>query len=103
MPRKFLKPEDLTVIVDTREQTPWDMSPYKIENRALPTSDYSLKGMEHELCIERKSMGDLLSCVSTNRERFDKTIQRMLSYKNRLVVVEGTWLDAQSGNWRPKV
>lgn len=103
MARKDLVPDDITVIIDTREQTPWDMSPLKTEKGTLETGDYTIKGLEHVIAIERKSLGDLLGCIGQSRERFDKEIKRMLSYPCRCVIVEAHWGELMAGNWRSHI
>lgn len=98
-----LPAEALTCIIDTREQHPADVSPLKSIRGTLPTGDYSLAGLESHVAIERKSLGDLLSCIGTSRERFEKELQRLLAYPCRAVVVETTWEFFQRGEWRSEV
>ena len=97
-----IRPEQITAVIDTREQMPLDLAPLRVEIATLTTGDYSVKGLEHVIAIERKSLSDALSCIGQQRERFDKEIQRMLAYPTRAVVVETTWADlsAASGGHR---
>ena len=47
-----------SVIVDSREQIPFEFTSSKIGNiinRKLNTGDYSIEGLEETLCIERKA------------------------------------------------
>lgn len=101
--RKTLEPADITVIVDSREQTPWDLAPLQMERGSLQTGDYALKGGEAWTAIERKSLPDLMGCIGGERERFEREMQRMLAYETRAVIVEGSWRDIESGNYRAKV
>lgn len=103
MGRKTLRPEDLTAIVDPREQRPWSLSPLKSERGTLYTGDYSVKGLENEIAIERKSLEDLLGCVGQSRDRFEHCVQRLLAYPVRAVIVEATWADLEAGAWRCKI
>lgn len=103
MARKTLDPADITAIIDTREQRPWDLSPLKTVEGTLPTGDYSVVGLEHDISIERKSLEDLLGCVGQHRERFDKEMHRLLSYPCRAVIVEASWPQIEAGEWRSKV
>ena len=100
-------PEQFTAIVDSREQHPLDLSPLRTEVACLQTGDYSIKYLEDQISIERKSLDDLLACCGRERARFDKEIQRLLSYPTRALVVETTWGDIAAGQWRsslsPKV
>lgn len=90
MPTKALSPEDITVLIDSREQTPLDLSPLKSESATLPTGDYSVKGLEHFVCVERKSLSDLMGCIGYGRERFEREMHRILAYPARLLIVEGS-------------
>ncbi len=95
-----LDPGSVTAIVDSREQLPLDLAPLWTESATLTTGDYSLKGLEHHVCIERKSLDDLLGCVGRDRERFERELQRMLAYPVRVLLVESTWADIELGQWR---
>ncbi len=98
-----LKPENVTALIDTREQQLLDLSPLKTEAATLPTGDYSLKGLEHVVAIERKSLDDLLGCVGRDRERFDREVQRLLAYPVRVLLIEATWAQIELGQWRSKL
>lgn len=93
------KPEDLVAIIDTAEQLPYDLSPMQMVRGNLYTGDYSLVGLEDEICIERKSLSDFLGVVGGDRERFDREIIRMLAYKSRAMVIEATWEQVETGDW----
>lgn len=97
-----IKPEQITGIIDTREQCPLTL-PFRTETATLATGDYSVKGLEHVITVERKSCSDLLGCIGGDRERFGRELQRMLGYPVRAVVVEATWADLEAGNWQSKV
>jgi DNA excision repair protein ERCC-4 len=98
-----LKPEDCCAIVDSREQLPLDLSPLKVEAGNLATGDYSVKGLEHIVAIERKSAEDMLACIGRERERFEREIQRLLAYPVRAIVVEAGWQFFELGDWRGNV
>ena len=98
-----LKPENLIAIVDSREQTPFDLSPLKMEVGSLPTGYYSVKGLEHCVAFERKSLGDLLGCIGYNRERFERELQRLKAYESRGVIVEASWSELAEGRWHSKI
>ncbi len=103
MARKELKAEDVTAIIDTREQTPWALTPLRTEPGTLVTGDYSIKGLESEIAIERKSLPDLLGCIGNERERFEKEIKRLIAYPCRAIIVEATWREFGAGGWRSRV
>ena len=98
-----LKPEQITAIVDTREQTPLDLAPLTVEVGTLPTGDYSVKGLVNVIAIERKSLTDLLGCIGQDRERFDREVMRLLAYPVRAIVIEATWQEVEAGQWRSKI
>lgn len=103
MARKTLDPSDITAIIDTREQRPWNLDPLKTKPGTLATGDYSIFGLENEISIERKSLADLLGCVGNDRERFDKEVIRLLAYSCRAVIVEASWSDLEAGLWRHQI
>lgn len=98
-----LDPSSVVCIIDSREQMPLDLSPLSTITSTLPTGDYSVRGLEHHVCIERKSLDDMLGCVGRDRDRFDREIQRMLAYPIRVLLVEATWQQIEMGQWRSKV
>jgi DNA excision repair protein ERCC-4 len=97
------KPSMLTAIIDTRENQPLDLNPLKTTVATLTTGDYSIRGLESVISIERKSLSDLLSCVGTDRQRFDREVMRLKAYPCRALVIEATWAELESGDWRSKV
>jgi DNA excision repair protein ERCC-4 len=97
-----LKPEQLVGIIDTREQTPVQLE-FPSTRGTLSTGDYSIQGLEHVIAIERKSLSDLLGCIGTERERFERELQRMLAYPTRAVVVESEWDIIEAGEWSSRV
>lgn len=98
-----LRPEQVVAVVDTREQLPLDLSPLAVEVGTLTTGDYSVRGLENVIAIERKSLSDLLGCIGQERERFDREVLRLLAYPCRAIVIESTWADLEAGDWRSKV
>ncbi|MBW3596392.1 MAG: hypothetical protein KY475_03845 [Planctomycetes bacterium] len=98
-----LQSDQLLALVDSREQAPLDLAPLRVESATLPTGDYSLRGLETIIAIERKSQQDLIGCVGRQRERFDREVQRLLAYPVRALVVEATWQEIEAGNWRGEV
>ena len=96
-------PEQITAIIDTREQTPLDLSPLQTTSGTLVTGDYSVVGLQAVVALERKSQADMLSCIGTERERFDREVQRLLAYPVRALVIESTWAEFEAGDWRSKI
>lgn len=100
---KDLRIEDVTAIADSREQLPLDLTPMRAVRETLTTGDYSIKGLEHCIAVERKSLADLIGCVGVHRERFEREIQRLLAYETRAIVVEASWSALELGQWRSAV
>jgi DNA excision repair protein ERCC-4 len=103
MPHKDLRPEDVTAVQDTREQTPLNLAPLKTVVGTLHCGDYSVAGLTNSIAIERKSLSDLIGCVGRERERFEKEIQRLLAYETRAIIVEATWSQLHMPNWRGQI
>ena len=93
----------MTAVIDSREQCPLDLAPLRSVTGTLATGDYSIRGLENVIAVERKSLPDLLSCIGTARERFDREVQRLLAYPCRAIVVEATWLELEQGGWWSQV
>ena len=78
---------NFTIIVDTREQQPWEFKEHVVAYRKLDTGDYSVEGLEHLLCIERKKSA---SEFATNivESRFKDVIMRMSQLKYSFLLLE---------------
>lgn len=98
-----LKLGDLVAIQDTREQLPWDLSPMKSELGTLSVGDYSLKGLESVIAIERKSLDDFVSCCGGERERFQRELDRLRGWPVSAIIIEASWADLQLGQWRSRL
>lgn len=98
-----LKPEQVVAIIDTSQQCPLDLEPLRSVPGSLATGDYSIKGLEHVIAIERNSLPDLIACVGRERERSDREVQRLLAFPVRALIVETTWAHLESHNWRGKI
>jgi DNA excision repair protein ERCC-4 len=99
MPHTELRPEDITAIIDTREQRPWTLAPLKTRRATLRTGDVSVGGLEAEIAVERKSLGDLLACIGGARKRFEEEIERLQAYPVRAVIVEAPFQELVMGAW----
>jgi DNA excision repair protein ERCC-4 len=98
-----LKPENVTAIIDSREQLGFNLAPLKSVIDTLDAGDYSIRGLENQIAVERKSLPDLVSCCGIERERFERELQRLLGYSTRAVVVEASWADLERGEWRSRL
>lgn len=98
-----LKPEHVTAIRDSREQTPFNLAPLKEKVDTLTTGDYSIVGLEHVISLERKSLQDLVGCCGHGRERFERELARMRAFAVRGVIVEGTWSQIELQQYRSTI
>lgn len=83
----------LTIIEDTREQTPLDFTGYRgVESvrSGLKTGDYSVQDHEDEICFERKSVPDLVGTLISGHERFLREMDRMKDFQVKYILVEHT-------------
>ncbi len=78
------------LIIDTREQWPLEFPHFPSERGTLPTGDYGLAALPRLMCIERKSMADLVQSLTSERERFDRELDRMRAYPLRRLLIVGT-------------
>ena len=95
--------EPLTILVDTREQTPltpWFSNAVAVEVVGLPTGDYSAKHCTELVTIERKSAADFVACCTFERERFLDQMQRLSKYQVKALVIEANWRDFARGAYR---
>src|SRR5271167_1971536 len=89
------------IIVDSREQCPFNFGPFPIERRTLKTGDYSVKTKDLNLvsrvAIERKSLPDLLGCIGQSRQRFERELVRLSALEYGALVFEFSMLDLLTG------
>lgn len=91
----------MRIIQDTREQAPFTFQGERYANTevllgTLTVGDYSLSGLQDLVGVERKSLPDLLTCLGSERERFERELQRAANMK-LLVVVEASWTALANG------
>ncbi len=102
MKKKFERNQVLALI-DTREQTPWILPAIYSTTASLTTGDYSLNGFEDQITIERKSLDDLLGCIGQHRARFERELHRLRGFKTGVVIIETSWHELESGEWRSRI
>ena len=81
------------IITDTREQNPLVFPHLPSERGTLATGDYSVRGLEKRLAVERKSMADMVGSLTHERARFMAELQRMRAYACRRLLLVGTQLE----------
>ncbi len=93
----------ITIIYDDRENKGWNETTFPrrsftLARKRLSTGDYTIKGLEQVVAIERKSGWDeILTNLSTKRNynRFADELKRMTKYPVRLLIVEASWRDME--------
>lgn len=94
----------IPVVIDTREQRPFTFEGMKCDaadgggpltvptvRGTLKSGDYSLRGYETAVAVERKSLEDLYGTLGQGRERFERELVRLSSHRFAAVVIEATW------------
>jgi ERCC4-type nuclease len=78
---------DFTIIVDTREQQPWEFKEFAVAHTKLDTGDYSIEGMENVVAIERKkSVSEFANNITESR--FTDVVMRMSELKYSFLLLE---------------
>tara|TARA_R110000824_G_scaffold160810_1_gene335751 strand:+ start:3535 stop:4038 length:504 start_codon:yes stop_codon:yes gene_type:complete len=82
-----------TVIKDTREQNGWHFSEYDkcagMEIDTLHTGDYTLKGFDDLVCIERKaSTAEIAMNLGKKKRPFQAEMERMRDYPFSFLICE---------------
>lgn len=98
-----LPPERVTVIIDPREQLPWNLAPLRMVRQTLDTADYAVMGAEHLCRLERKTLPDFIACCGVERDRFTRELERLLAFPSRMVIIEASLADLSAGEWRSKI
>jgi len=89
------------VLIDTREQAPLEFSDDVVTERVtLVTGDYSIAGHSDRIVFERKTLADLVQCVTVDRDRFMDQCRRLGEYERAAIVVESTVLDVTAKVYR---
>jgi ERCC4-type nuclease len=87
-----LKTPRPVVLVDTREQNPFDFSRFEgwfagIEKKPLKLGDYSIAGLEDICVVERKDLSDLVRSFTSERTVFINRLRLMAQCPHRWLVI----------------
>jgi ERCC4-type nuclease len=75
------------IIVDTREQQPWEFNKMEKTVAKLDTGDYSLQGLEEFFCIERKgSVSEFANNIT--EKRFKDVVERLSKVQHAFLLFE---------------
>ena len=80
-----------TIIIDTREQ-----KPYRFDNsitKKLNAGDYSIKGLETVIAVERKTKADAYGTFGKGRARFERELKRFAEFDYKAIVIESSLTD----------
>ncbi len=91
------------IVVDTREQTPFKFPGMQTVPGTLKSGDYSLKGFQEHVAIERKSLSDLVGCCTSGRERFKNELHRLRGFYLSAVVIEATVAEVMMHKYRSRI
>lgn len=78
------------IVIDTREQQPYEFTGCSAQRGTLETGDYSLLGHELSVAVERKSKSDAWGCVGGGRTRFLACLRRLGGIASPAVVIEAS-------------
>jgi len=88
------------LVIDTREQRPLVFpAVVKVRRGTLHTGDYSIEGYEDEFTVERKSLNDLVNTIIHERDRFERELERMRSFRFRRLLVTVPYCRVATGSY----
>lgn len=81
------------ILRDTREKQGWDFPRdtlcLGVEDTALKTGDYTIKGYEEFICIERKkSVSEIAANIGKYKKRFEAEMRRIEKIEYRYIICE---------------
>ena len=92
----------MLIKVDSREQLP-----YEFENPSevgtISIGDYSIVGLENHITVERKELNDLIGCLTTGRERFERELYKGKALDYFALVIEASLSDLINGRYKSEM
>ena len=92
----------MIISIDTREKLPYEFQTNS-KVGTIPIGDYSIQGLEDCIAVERKTIDDLIGCLTTGRERFEKELQKGKALDYFALIVEASLLDIVDHNYRSQM
>ncbi len=89
---EFDYPDGFCLIRDTREQTGLFTKPPKgliIVRDTLHIGDYSIRGFETFISVERKNIDDLWTSVTVDADAFKEKMIKLAQYERKYLLVDG--------------
>lgn len=96
--QRRLTRDDICIVIDTREQRPLEFD-FPTVRGTLRTGDYSARGFEREIGIERKSIQDLAGSCGQGRDRFNRCVERLLALPLAAIFVDGLEEEVYAHNY----
>lgn len=97
----------MLIVVDTREQTPFEFRHEKYEattkQGTLSVGDYSLAGLHDHIGLERKSLDDLTGTLTKGRERFQRECERGRGLDYFGLIIEASLEDVRNHAYRSQM
>jgi ERCC4-type nuclease len=92
------------LVIDTREQDPLTFTRLQSIKGTLYSGDYSVRGLESLIAIERKSVSDLVGCcIGRNRERLERELHRLRGFRFKRFLIVGTEEQILRGNFQSNI
>jgi ERCC4-type nuclease len=96
-------PARLVIIVDSREQRPFEFPGIATRVAKLDVGDYSVSGCRSAVTVERKSFDDFFQTFTRRREQILAQLGRMAGYDVAALVVEASVTRIARGHKRTDV
>ena len=84
-----------SVLIDTREKQPWELEDPNIIDREflkLDTGDYTVRGLEDKICIDRKKSVNELA-INIHQNRFKDELERVREFPHAYIIIEASLRD----------
>lgn len=92
------------IVIDTREQDPLAFGRLQSIRGTLQTGDYSIRGLEEQFSVERKSISDLVGCcMGEGRQRFERELHRLRGFRFKRLLIVGTEEEILSGRYHSNI
>lgn len=93
---------DIVIVADSREKLPYNFeTPSQVGT--LGCGDYSLAGGGHLVAVERKTLDDLVLCLSKDRPRFERELYKSKSLDYMALIIECSLSDIINHNYRSQM
>lgn len=92
------------VTCDTREKTgAYIYADVPMVVAKLDAGDLSVIGAETRIAIDRKQLGDFIGCVTWEKDRFGRMLEKLSKYELGAIVVEASFEDVRQRRYRANV